>query len=138
MTEIQQLSDETRHKRLMHLLDTSSIYVNFLLERIAEEEKAPKKSVTDKIKHPNHPSVKNIKGEDSGNTKVDRGKRVSPRAAKRKKETSNVSDVLDKEDLIKRQRLNEEGDSKKLGRSHDGKEISDRQPQLLTGQLKSL
>ena len=138
MTEIQQLSDETRHKRLMHLLDTSSIYVNFLLERIAEEEKAPKKSVTDNIKHPNHPSVKNIKGEDSGNTKVDRGKRVSPRAAKRKKETSNVSDVLDKEDLIKRQRLNEEGDSKKLGRSHDGKEISDRQPQLLTGQLKSL
>lgn len=131
VTEIQQLSDETRHKRLMHLLDTSSIYVNFLLQRIEEEEKEPKSHIPKTTRKPPANSlVKTVKDDEGGS------RRASPRAAKRKKETSNVADVLDKEDLIKRQRLNEEGDSKKVeseGRSLDGKEISDRQPHLLTG-----
>ncbi|XP_063683176.1 lymphocyte-specific helicase-like [Bolinopsis microptera] len=118
VSQISEMNKDRRYDQLMHLLEKSSIYTGFLLDRLKAEE-AVKAKQEEKVKKQVEKSATSTRGR---------------RNSKRKKTT--VSDVIDKQELLKRQRINEQGDS--VGTSSQETERKEEvakllQPALITG-----
>ena len=158
ISEMKEITPDRRYHQLMHLLEKSSIYTGFLLEKIKKEEEA-KEANKEKIKA-GQLEIKETKEE----PEVETGGRG--RRSKRKKAT--ISEVIDKEvfvalaflfkmcynwslanhnqsaiiflqALIKRQRINDEGESAAPAEITKSKQELNKevnkllQPKLLTG-----